>query len=35
MNGFERKSLNNNDLDEVLWARETKHLTQTLVFTLT
>ena len=28
-----RKSLNKNDWDQVLWARETEHPTQTLVFT--
>ena len=27
------KSLNNNDRDQVFWARETEHLTQTLVLT--
>ena len=30
-----RKSLNNNDLDQVFWARETEPPTQTLVFTKT
>ena len=30
-----RKSLNKNDLDQVLWARETEPPTQTLVFTKT
>ena len=30
-----RKSLNNNDRDQILWARETEHPTQTLVFTKT
>ena len=30
-----RKSLNKNDRDQVLWARETEHPTQTLVFTKT
>ena len=29
------KSINNNDRDQVLWARETEHPTQTLVFTKT
>ena len=32
---FSRKSLNNNDRDQILWARETEHPTQTLVFTKT
>ena len=32
---FQRKSLNNNDRDQILWARETEHPTQTLVFTKT
>ena len=32
---FERKSFNNNDWDQVLWARETEQPTQTLVFTKT
>ena len=31
---FERKSFNNNDWDQLLWARETEHPTQTLVFTI-
>ena len=30
-----RNSLNKNDRDQVLWARETEHPTQTLVFTKT
>ena len=30
-----RKSLNKNDPDQVLWARETEHPTQILVFTKT
>ena len=30
-----RKSFNKNSRDQVLWARETKHPTQTLVFTKT
>ena len=29
------KSFNKNDRDQVLWARETEHATQTLVFTKT
>ena len=29
------KSLNKNDRDQVLWARETEHPSQTLVFTTT